>query len=194
MKIKVVLILLFIILLAIKLFDFSKSSKLNKSKAIIENSDVLISTIEFNRKASKEELLTFTDGLVPWVSIAYPEKEIDKLFGADSIVIQNKSVILLVDYPLNNPTKFELTSKNGFTRKELILEISQKYYDIYNSEEQSATIKTIARENRNGLINRNTTNGKYGVWGHDIQDLDLSSIEVYKTYDNKILLTLNIES
>jgi hypothetical protein len=195
MKTKIVLLLLFIILVVIKLFDFSNSTKLNKTnESTTKDLDVLISTIEFNKKASKEELLTFPDGLVPWVSIADPEKEIDQLIGADSIVIQNNSVILLVTYPLNNPGKFELKSTKGFTRKQLIFEISQKYYEIYNSEEQSATIKTIARQNRKGLVNRNTTNGKYGVWGHDIQDLDLSSIEVYKTFDNKILLRLNIES
>jgi hypothetical protein len=27
------------------------------------------------------------------------------------------------------------------------------------------------------MINRNTTNGKYGIWGHIIKDLILNSIE-----------------
>lgn len=194
MKIKIVLILLFVVLISVKLFDIFSHSKSNKINNSTQDNGVLISTVEFQRKAYKEELTVFEDSLVPWISIANPEKEIEQLIDANIVVIPDSNIMLLVSYPLNNPAKFELTSNKGFTRKELILKISEKYYEIYNSEEQSATIKTIARQNRKGLVNRNTTNGKYGVWGHDIEDLDLSSIEVYKTLDNKILLKLNIES
>jgi hypothetical protein len=44
------------------------------------------------------------------------------------------------------------------------------------------------------MYNRNETNGKYGIWGHDIADLDISGISVYKTKNGEIILTLNIES
>lgn len=36
-----------------------------------------------------------------------------------------------------------------------------------------------------GLINRPSTNGKYGIWGHDIEDLSIESL-IYDT-ENKIL-------
>ncbi len=39
---------------------------------------------------------------------------------------------------------------------------------------------------RRGIINRNQTNGKYGIWGHDIGDLDLSAVIVKKTGDGLI--------
>jgi hypothetical protein len=96
---------------------------------------------------------------------------------------------------LNKPANFILKSTSkGFTIKQLVLEISKKYNEIYNEEEKSARTKTIPVDKRKGLINRNETDGKYGVWGHDIGDLDLSSIEVYKTKDGKFQIVLGIES
>ena len=47
---------------------------------------------------------------------------------------------------------------------------------------------------RKGIINRNETDGKYGIWGHDLEDLDLSTIEVYRNKENKLELVLGIES
>lgn len=72
--------------------------------------------------------------------------------------------------------------------------ISKKYHEIYIEEEASATTKTIPVEKREGLINRNETNGKYGIWGHDLSDLDLSSVEVYQNSEKKIYLVLSVES
>jgi hypothetical protein len=86
------------------------------------------------------------------------------------------------------------STPKGFTKKQLILEISNKYNEIYNEEEKTAKTKTIPLDKREGLINRNQTNGKYGIWGHNIGDLDLSSIEVYKTRDGRIQIILVIES
>lgn len=76
----------------------------------------------------------------------------------------------------------------------MILAISKKYHEIYNEEEKSSKIKTIPLDERTGIINRNETQGKYGIWGHDLSDLDLSSIEVYETDEGKINILLIIES
>lgn len=47
------------------------------------------------------------------------------------------------------------------------------------------------RIKRGGFVNRNKTNGKYGIWGHDIEDLAIERIN----YDeNKNLITLFIGS
>ena len=159
------------------------------------NQDELIATVEFGIKANKEELNDFEDGIIPWISIENPEDEINRLIDADKVVISYSEVTAIIDYPLNNPTEFLLkSSTKGFTKKQLVLEISKKYHEIYEVEERSATTKTIPVEKRKGLINRNETDGKYGIWGHDIGDLDLSSIEIYKTKSGKIQIFLGIES
>lgn len=160
------------------------------------NQGELIATIEFGLKANKEDLKVFEDGIVPWISIEKPEDQIDRLIDADKVVIAYSEIRLVIDYPLNKPAVFVIKSsgKGGFTKKQLALEISKKYHEIYDAEESSAKTKTIPVEKREGIVNRNETDGKYEIWGHDISDLDLSSVEVYKTEDGKIQILLGIES
>jgi hypothetical protein len=168
---------------------------LNKKGLDQGNQGELIATIEFGVKANKEDLEVFEDGIVPWISIEKPQDQIDRLIDADKVVIDYSEITLVMDYPLNNPAEFIIKSSGkGFTKKQLALEISKKYHEIYDAEEKSAKIKTTPAEKREGLVNRNQTDGKYGIWGHDISDLDLSSVEVYKTEDGKIQILLGIES
>ena len=138
----------------------------------------------------------FEDGIIPWISIKNPKNEIDNLIGKTELVIKSKVVILVIDYPLIKPVeiKVKTSQKNGFTRQYLIERISAEYNRIYKEEEESALTKTIPIEEREGLINRNKTNGKYGIWGHDIDDLDLSSIIVRKKAGGKLVLELIVES
>jgi hypothetical protein len=148
----------------------------------------LINTINFEVKTSKK------DSTVPWANIEAPEKDIDQLINGNEMVIQENKVTIIIDYPLNNPYKYIISSTDGFTRTQLLKKISELYHSIYSEEEKTSTIKTIPPDKRVGIYNRNETNGKYGIWGHDIGDLDLSSISVYKTSNDVILLVLDIES
>jgi hypothetical protein len=172
---------------ALKQKDVDSNTQINQSD--------LITTIEFGVKAEPEDAKDFEDGIIPWINIEKPENQINRLIDADKVVITDSEVTLVIDYPLNKPTEFILkNSGKGFTKKQLVLEISKKYHEIYEAEESSAKTKTIPAEKREGLINRNETNGKYGICCHDIGDLDLSSAQVYKTEDGKIKIVLEIES
>ncbi|MEO7306306.1 MAG: hypothetical protein ABIR78_06920 [Ferruginibacter sp.] len=154
-----------------------------------------ISTIEIKLKATKEELETFEDGVVPWINMEETNKEIIRLIDPDKIVLPYPSVTLIIDYPLNTPAMVALsTIPQGFTFKQIILEISKKYHELYALEESTATTKTVPMSKRKGLINRNETNGKFGVCCHDLADLVLSSIWVYQNSKGKITLMLEIES
>lgn len=129
----------------------------------IDTLGVLVSKIEFKLKATKEELETFEDGVVPWISLDNPNRKIDSLVDADEVMPFSKA-ILIIDYPLKNQATFELsTTEKGFSRKQLIKVISNKYHEIYEEEENTASTKTVPIDKRQGLINRNQTNGKYGV-------------------------------
>ena len=99
----------------------------------------------------------------------------------------------MIDYPFRKEFRFDAESKNGFTRAQLLRDISSAYYKIYKEEEQTATTKTIPAEKRTTTYNRNQTNGIYGIWGHDIADLVLAEILVCKDSSGKIILSLNIE-
>jgi hypothetical protein len=151
----------------------------------------LISKIRFDVKTN--DLQNWKDGKVPWIRIDSPQVDLKNLIGKDDIVIPEGKVTVVIDYPLTNNYKFELLSKKGFTREQLIKGISNEYYLLYDEEEKSATVKTIPAKNRK-IYNRNQTNGKYGIWGHDIGDLVLDEIQVYKNAKGEVTLTLQLES
>ncbi|HMI02151.1 MAG TPA: hypothetical protein VK541_06700 [Pedobacter sp.] len=151
-----------------------------------------LGTISFEVKTT--DTASFEDGLIPWASLEKPEQDIPELKDAEETLISRKTAIVLIDYPLRNEYKFELNSETGFTREFLLKEISKTYYKIYAEEEATATVKTIPIEKRTKMYNRNETNGKYGIWGHDIADLVLAEIQVYETSDKKLVLVLVINS
>ncbi|RZL47508.1 MAG: hypothetical protein EOP00_11730 [Pedobacter sp.] len=122
----------------------------------------------------------YEKNLIPWISIAYFDEDLPNLIDADEIVLIEKSVTILIDYPLNTAQTFTLKSNEGFTRALLIKEISAKYLEIFEIEDQTFNIAL--------------NSGKYGIWGHEFGELDLSSIEVYRIDPGKVELLLNIES
>ena len=151
----------------------------------------LVSKIRFDVKT--DNLQDYEDGKVPWIRIDSPRVDIKNLFGKDEVVIPEAKVTVIIDYPLSNNYKFQLTSNKGFTRAQLINEISKQYYRLYDEEEKTATVKTIPLKDRK-IYNRNQTDGKYGIWGHDIGDLVLDEIHVYKNQNGEVTLTLQLES
>jgi len=151
----------------------------------------LITTVQFNVQVKNKD----KGDLLPYISLENPDSEIDRLVEPDELVVPYKVVTLVIDYPLDNAATFEVRSTgDGFTRRQLAKAISEKYHLIYKEEEASAIKKVINQDKREGVINRNDTDGKYGIWGHDLSDLDLSTIEVYRGKDDKIYLSLQIES
>jgi hypothetical protein len=167
----------------------------NEKKATEKKSDnlgELVTTISFQVKTDNKK--DYEDGLIPWASIGKAKQDIPNLYKKDEIVIKENSVKIIIDYPLTNQYEFTLTSNKGFTREQLLAEISLHYFKLYEEEENSATVKTIPIDKRTKMYNRNQTNGKYGIWGHDIADLDLSEIQVFKAANGQIILTLGIES
>jgi hypothetical protein len=172
---------------------------LDKKEAInaetkAKNDDELIAQIEILIKLPNEEAKNEIDS-IEGIVLDTIEESIKYLDKPDEIVLDFKEVELEIDYPLNEIYRGKLTTLNkGFTRKELITEISKRYHQIYEEEEATATTKTIPREKREGLINRNETDGKYGIWGHDLSDLFMTGIDVFKTKEGKIILKLGIDS
>lgn len=137
----------------------------------------------------------------PSITCVSPDMWIDHESGKgqflrpDEIVIKNADIKIEFDYPLSNPAFFSFHSDNGFTRRQLVNLIVDTYKKIYE-EEDSSTVEVAPttieeRMAKGGLINRNQTDGKYGIWGHDIEDLWLEGIH----YDPiKKLVTLDIGS
>jgi len=92
----------------------------------------------------------------------------EKIIGKNEIVIRDDWYQITFDYPLNNPLTKRFESKNGFTLVDVINNIIDTYKQIYFEEEQTTKISEVKQK---FCLNRGTTNGKYGIRGHDITDL-----------------------
>lgn len=137
---------------------------------------------------------SFETGIRNWIALDNPNEDIRQLTDRDSLVIEATTLTLLLDYPLNNEFSFELSSPEGFTKGELIQMIRKQYHDVYLTEEESASVKTVPPDKRVGVYNRNITNGKFGIWGHDLSDLVLSQVRIHRDNQGKFIVSLDIQS
>ena len=157
-----------------------------------DNLGELVTEIDFQVKT--DNLKDYQEGFIPWIGLEHPQKELSKLMKKDEVVIPDAAITVIIDYPLTNEYRVKLSSKHGFTRAQLVEAISIEYHKVFKEEEATATIKTIPVEQRKKVANRNQTNGKYGVWGHDITDLVLAGAKLIKAPSSELYLVLNIES
>ena len=159
----------------------------------IENPGEFISEIDYQLVARKEDADIFKDGIEPWISLESPQKDLPRLKNANEVVLSCDSASVIIDYPIRDYVIFVIRGRKNFSRKDLVLEISKIYHQMYVDEENSATIKTLPMKDRK-IMNRNETDGKYGIWGHDLSDLVLTSIKIFKNTNGQIYLTLDIDS
>jgi hypothetical protein len=90
----------------------------------------------------------------------------------------NKTYQLVIDYPLSNPVTYPIkTGKKGMGLVSLLGKIGKLYQKTYDVEDE--TLESEAE------------GGRYGIYGHDIGDLNLSGINVnHKTKK----ITLDVDS
>lgn len=92
--------------------------------------------------------------------------------------IEEGGFTLKITYPLHNPAVFEVPKEvlNAYFLDELVDFICLKYNQIYQEEEEGLSEEDL--EPKGNLLNRPATNGKYGIWGHEIGDLLITEIFV----------------
>jgi hypothetical protein len=114
----------------------------------------------------------------------------------DEIVIPFENAILMIDYPLSTPAMIPITAPLplGFTRAALVKTICEEYAHIYDAEEGTAATKTIPLDERGDMRSRNRTDGAYGIWGHDLQDLVVTAARWTRRSDGTIEIELHVES
>jgi hypothetical protein len=137
-----------------------------------------------------------SEGPSPYVNLADPEKDLKWMRKAQEIVFTATNLIVVLDYPLRKEFSFPITSASpsGFSRAELVRKVADLYKQLYAEEAETSKIAVIPLAERKGLINRNETNGKYGIWGHDLSDLVLLEIEISRVADGIFLAHLGIDS
>jgi hypothetical protein len=83
------------------------------------------------------------------------------------------SGVVKIDYPLTNPDYLEIEAEHTFGG--LLWEIANRYREIYAGEDKTAT--EVESPNPQ-LINRGRSNGNYGIWGHDLEDLYFERLQI----------------
>ena len=105
----------------------------------------------------------------------------------EEIILKKGEYTLVIDYPLSTPFEKEFkVSKKGMTRQEFVDMACESYQLIYAIEEASEG-KT---GNIPGMLNRTSSSGKYGIWGHHIGDL---TIHILYVGENNVI-TLGVDS
>ena len=107
--------------------------------------------------------------LASWLKDGRLRSKFDHLddVNLDDVLSQVK-IKVRVDYPLNNPAVFELAGP--VTVKAFISFVAQTYQRIYREEQETSTVEAGLVP---GMLNRNHTDGRYGIWGHVLGDLYL---------------------
>jgi hypothetical protein len=137
------------------------------------------------------------NGPSPYVGLTKKQQKhsLKYLYDPNATVIDDPMLTLVIDYPLRHPTEVTLgPCLAGFTREDLVRLIGSAYRKIYREEKASSTlpVETMARRNPGcSLMNRAETNGKYGIYGHVLDDLLLHTIVYHR---NTHTLMLKIDS
>lgn len=166
---------------------FLKNKQVPKALKKINEIEFKSDYIGFNGRLEK-------DGN-PYIYLSKPEDCIEGQKDKNSFVGFKKAFVV-ADYPLSGEFVFEIvsTKRSGFTKKQLCEEIVEIYNFIYDTEDDTSKKKATPIEKRKGLLNRDFTEGMFGIWGHDLGDLCLGGIDVYKDSQNDIYIKLGIDS
>lgn len=114
------------------------------------------------------------------------------IFSNGDSLVEGTKLRAVIDYPVSTEVEFEV--ELAYFVNDMIGAICKKYNEIYKEEDETSTIEAAPiGKCPSGiyLMNRKRTNGKYRIWGHVIEDLYLTSLEL--DTDNKVLI-LGVES
>ena len=107
----------------------------------------------------------------------------------NEIVIPDTTITVRINYPLRTAVTESFSQEGGFSRKALVHAIRAMYERIYAEEDKSTAIP-VGTVSAN-VMNRNTTDGVHGIWGHVLEDLWLEGIQYHPSQK---LVTLSIRS
>lgn len=105
--------------------------------------------------------------------LRYKPRDLRSMRYDDGELVMEPSSTLrfIVDYPLTRYRSVEVTHENGspWTQTQFVEEVRKAYAEIYAAEKDPGHIP--------GTLNRSTSDGPYGIWGHDLGDLVLEGAE-----------------
>ena len=101
-------------------------------------------------------------------------KEYDQyLVDPDEIVFSRNVMAITFDYPLAQPCTLSFDNDGPWTRYDLFRAIYEGYKRIYDEENRDVGKETDMIP---GMLNRQRSNGRHGIWGHIMGDLYLEVV------------------
>lgn len=111
---------------------------------------------------------------------------------ADNSIFDNiKDVYCLIKYPVRNPAFIHIQLHGSLTYDKLLYAYSVAYQTMYDIEENTNNKIFIPTS---VLLNRSETDGLFGIWGHDIVDLEYDGNSELKIYDNFVIFSAGCSS
>lgn len=109
--------------------------------------------------------------------LAAPERELPNLHGKDDVIVTADLVRVVVEYPIAKPIEVDVKAPSAgrFTRGDLASAVSGVYAFVYAEEERTTKVPV---GKAGSTENRNKTTGTFGIWGHDLADLDLVRVHL----------------
>jgi len=115
------------------------------------------------------------------------EEKLDKLHDLEAMNRSTKRRIVhcRIDYPLHKPTCIKWVLEQEATFGMLLWLHAKSYNIVYQIEEQTSGGDP---GNIEGMFNRNTSEGMFGIWGHRIGDLLYNGHSIVGFLDDSVVV------
>lgn len=145
--------------------------------------------VSFSYRYDEETGWDDEDNVSPYISLLDPTKSIEGQRFPNEIVIPMSEILIIFDYPLENAITFPYQGdcEGGFTRAHLARCVCTGYKRIYDEEEAAVGDPGTVSSH---CMNRATSHGPYGIWGHGLGDLVLHTV----TQVGENIFTLGVDS
>ena len=123
--------------------------------------------IQLDRQVQRIEL----ENAVP-VDSCEDETYLQGISDLDTIIITGENIFIEFRYPLSKEVLLRFQKEGGFTKRDLLKRIGEGYKKIYEDEAEASPDPGTY----DNLYNRRRSEGRYGIWGHYLEDLVIESM------------------
>lgn len=99
----------------------------------------------------------------------------DWIGDCNAVMDERGLIQVIIDYPLSKPTTLTIHRTGPVTVLDFVTAVGAMYRTIYQEE---ARTSRVVEGTVPGMLNRNRTEGKYGICSHGINDLYLEGAEL----------------
>ncbi len=150
-----------------------------------------VAVIPFQSLPDEDDIADGADEPFNWFDLRYVPDGLSRLIDPNEMVLIATQATLLLDYPMSVVATRQIIAENAksFSRIELLLALNQFYLDVYQIEDDTMP-KDVSEPRETMSMNRPKSDGAFGIAGHVLNDLGVSSIEVLTNGDETILIPI----